>query len=317
MSIFASKSLGLFYRELSAMLSSGMGIIDSMEQVVNHLKPGALKDAALYAQAELVQGGTLSGAMEKFPKIFAQWHTGVIRAGEKSGHLPESLAMISGQLEKSYADLLKLLTGLAYPAFVLIVAVCVMPFIRIGSCGTGSCAGGAVIGLLVLAAAGTGIYFLTRVPGFVLAIPVIGRLVRQFALTRFMRALQSLVSSGVPILTAWSLSADASGNEAIRKSLMSAMGEMEQGGTISAAFRKARIFPDYMAGMIASGEKSGSIGKMLDGAAGYCEKENEAAIAILLRIVPVAVFLIVALFVGMMLVSFYAGYFNQISGAIQ
>jgi type II secretory pathway component PulF len=316
-SIFASKSLSLFYRELSTLLGSGMGIVESMEQLVNHLASGALKNAALYIQAELVQGGSFADAMARCPNVFPEWQVGVVRAGEKSGHLAESLAMISGQLEKDYADLLKLLIGLAYPAFVLLVGVGAMPFIRFGQCGTRSCAGGAFTALLVLAAAGAGIYFLPRKQELALSLPVVGRLFRQFAVTRFMRALQSMVSSGVPILTAWKLSADACGNEVIKRGLMSAMGEIEQGGTISAAFRKANIFPDYMVGMIASGEKSGSIGKMLDGAASYCEKENEAAIAVLLRIVPVAVYLLVACFIGMMVVSFYAGYFNQITGMVQ
>ena len=320
MSLFAAKNLSLFYRELSAMLGAGMGIIEAMEQAAGHLRPGALKNAALCAHAELVHGGSLSDALEKFPRLFSEWHTGVIRAGEKSGHLSESLAMLSGQLEKSYSDLLKLLTGLAYPAFVLLIALGLLPFIKIGSCGMGSCTRGIFTTLFFLAAAGTAVYFLSRKKAgqeIVLSLPVVGRLVRQFAVTRFVRALQSLVSSGVPILTAWKLSADASGNDAVRSGLLSAMGEIEQGGLISGAFKKAAIFPDYMIGMIASGEKSGSISQMLDSAAGYCEKENDAAIAVLLRIVPVAVYLLVASFVGMMVISFYTGYFKQISGMIQ
>jgi type IV pilus assembly protein PilC len=297
MDIFRSKSLSLFYRELSTLLASGMPVVQAMGELVQHVSYGLLRNTVWHIQADLEQGGTLAGAFAKFPQVFPEWQVGVIEAGEKTGRLAEMLKMIADQTEKNYADTLKLIVGLSYPAFLLVVALILLPFIRIGTCPTNGCASGVYRNLFLLALICCGGYFLLRKAGarssmqaVALATPVFGKMVRQFAITRFVRALQSLTAAGVPILTGWRVAAGASGNELAR----------------------ANVFPAYMIGMISSGEKSGSIVKMLDSAAVFCEKENEAAIGVLLKVVPVIVYIAVASFVGLTIISTYSRYYNSI-----
>ncbi|MCX5707915.1 MAG: type II secretion system F family protein [Candidatus Omnitrophica bacterium] len=87
---------------------------------------------------------------------------------------------------------------------------------------------------------------------------------------------------------------------------------MQEGQGLSQAFIRARVFPASMLGLIGSAEKSGSIVQTLNTIASYSEKENETSIAVLTRIIPVLVYLLIAGFIGLRVVSFYLGYFNQI-----
>jgi type IV pilus assembly protein PilC len=322
MTIFRSRSLSLFYRELSTLLSGGMAVVQALGELVGHVGYGSFRDAVWHIQSDVEQGGTLAGAFAKFPRFFPEWQVGVIGAGERSGTLVDSLKMIADQLEKNYSDMLKLAVGLSYPLFMFVISLLALPFMNIGSCPAKGCAAGFYKTVLLVVAACAGGYFLWRKAGpregyllqaAVLRVPVFGGLVRQLAVTRFVRALKSLSSSGAPIITAWKVAAGASGNEAIRKSLLEAMKPLEAGGTISEALERAHIFPAYMIGLIVSGEKSGSIVKMLESAASFCEKENDAAIGVLLKIVPVVVYIAVAFFIGFSVISAYSRYFNSMT----
>ncbi|MGE5309139.1 MAG: type II secretion system F family protein [Deltaproteobacteria bacterium] len=321
MALFQAKSLSLFYRELATLLASGMPVVQASASLVDHLPFGAFRTAVWYIQKDLEQGKTLGEALERYPQYFPGWHVGVVKAGEKSGKLADALSMISSQLERNYSDLLKLSVGLAYPALLLVIALLVMPLLPVKSCAMGGCFARTLSAVFFLGIAAAAAAAVLRKPGprlkaalqsAALSLPLFGRLLRQFAVTRFTRALQSLCAAGVPIMTAWRLAAEASGNEPVARDLLQGLALIEQGGTIASALTRARVFPPYMAGMIATGEKSGSIVKALDTAAAFCEKENEAAIGILVKTVPIIVYILVACVVGSMIISYYSSYFNSI-----
>jgi type IV pilus assembly protein PilC len=322
MAIFGAKSLSLFYRELSTLLYGGMPVVQAMAELVGHVRYGAFRNTVWHIQADIEQGTPLAAAFAKFPRFFPEWQVGMIDAGERSGKLAESMKMIADQLEKSYADVLKLCVGLSYPLFMLAISLLALPFMRFGGCRTGGCIWKAYAPVFIFAAVCAGGYAAVRKAGqgvrtglqaAILAVPLFGRLLRQLAVTRFIRALHALTSAGVPILTGWKVAAGAAGNEAVRRELLQSMKVMEAGGTITAALTRSKVFPEYMTGMIASGEMSGSIAKMLDSAAAFCEKENDAAIGVILRVAPVVVYLAVAGFIGSMVISSYADYFGSIT----
>jgi type IV pilus assembly protein PilC len=154
--------------------------------------------------------------------------------------------------------------------------------------------------------------FKTGLDGFILGMPMIGNIVRQFALARFVRALQVLSASGVSIISGWQMAAESCGNNPVKSSLLSGLPLLQEGQGLSKAFIQARVFPASMIGLISSAEKSGSIAQTLNTIATYSEKENETAIAVLTRIIPLVVYLLIAAFIGLRIVSFYLGYFNQI-----
>ena len=147
---------------------------------------------------------------------------------------------------------------------------------------------------------------------FILAIPKIGSITRQFALTRFIRALQVLSASGVSIIGGWKMAAESCGNDVIRNALLSGLPLLQEGQSLSRAFIQAGVFPASVIALITTAEKSGSIVQTLNTIAGYEERENETSIAVLTRVIPLLVYFIIAGFIGFRIISFYLGYFNQI-----
>jgi type II secretory pathway component PulF len=98
----------------------------------------------------------------------------------------------------------------------------------------------------------------------------------------------------------------------VEKSILRGLAVIERGGGISEAFSATRLFRANMIGMITAGEKSGSIDKMLGSMASLCEKENAVAVAVMVTVVPVFLYIFIAAYIGYRIVMFYTSYFNKI-----
>jgi type II secretory pathway component PulF len=87
---------------------------------------------------------------------------------------------------------------------------------------------------------------------------------------------------------------------------------LDDGETLTSSFQTTRIFPPNLVQMVAVGERTGELDKMLDKAAQYYEFEADKAIKALLAALPVAIYLMVAVYIAYIVISFYAGYFSAI-----
>lgn len=322
MPFFRTRQLMLFFRELATMVQAGLTIIDALADMALHFHDPSLRRAAGYIRDDLASGLALGDAFARWAHLFPEWQVGMIRYSEHSGKIASTLNMIADQLEKDYASQLNLMTGLAYPLFILHAAIVLVPFASFGTCGLGGCLYrglGLLVALYLFVIIGFSILNRANAAGTrqvmdraILSLPVVGNLVRQFCAARFCRALQSLSSAGVSIVTGWKLAADAAGNSVIKQSLLLALPVLESGRKISEALAVTRVFSDRAVQTISVGERSGSIVQTLEAMARHAERENEAATAILIRVVPVLLYIAVALFIGIRVVSFYLGYYRTV-----
>ncbi len=325
MSVFRIRAMAIFYRNLATLVGSGVAVIEAMGIISSKGGgPGYVKHIAMKIKEYLMQGDSLGAAFGKFPDFFPQWHVSIIKYSEAAGRLAENLGYLASYLERDYATLQRIAVGLAYPVVLLHAAFFLLPIINMATCAG---KGGYISGLLSLVLPVYGIafllYFLIRMLNsavlkeyfdrIILFIPVFGNIARQFALTRFIRALQCLCSSGVAIISAWKMAAEACGNSAVKEMVFRGVPVLEGGQEISKAFMQADILGADMIGMVSSAERSGSISGMLNTVATYCEKRNETTIGILLGVIPVFFYLAVAGFIAFRIITFYLGYFNQIS----
>ncbi len=322
MPVFRTRMLMIFYRSLSGLVSSGVTIIEAME--ILSKQPGNAQFNRIINQIkqELATGSSLGGAFSLFPDIFPVLHANIIRYSEASGRLSAGISSLADYLEKEYAMQQSLIVGLAYPVLLLHVAMFLLPIVNAVGCQ----GGGYISGFLSIFIPVYGLVFLIYVllqmrknerfkaglDNFILAIPRIGKITRQFALTRFIRALQVLSASGVSIIGGWKMAAESCGNDVIRNALLGGLPLLQEGQSLSRAFIQAGVFPASVIGLITTAEKSGSIVQTLNTIASYEERENETAIRVLTTIVPVLVYFLIAGFVGFRIISFYLGYFNQI-----
>ncbi len=322
MPVFRTRMLMIFYRSLSGLVSSGVTIIEAMEILSN--QPGNAKFNWIIGQIkqELASGSSLGQAFSLFPEVFPVLHANIIRYSETSGRLAAGISSLADYLEKEYALQQSLIVGLAYPVVLLHAAMFLLPIVNAVGCrGAGYISGflsifipvyGTVFLIYLVSRLRKNERFKTGLDNFILAIPSIGNITRQFALTRFIRALQVLSASGVNIINGWKMAAESCGNDVIRNALLGGLPLLQEGQSLSRAFIQAGIFPSSVIALITTAEKSGSIVQTLNTIAGYEEKENETSIAVLTRIIPVLVYLIIAGFIGFRIITFYLGYFNQI-----
>ena len=311
----------MFYRQLAQLLSGGIPIIGAVEMLSTHAGHSQLRQVARQLKQYLIEGCSLGDAFAKFPGIFPAWQINIVKYGEEAGRLAEGLGRLADYLEKDYATLMRVIVGLAYPVLLLHVAIFLLPLSRL------SCFGGYIFAVFKPLGIIYGSLFLIFVAvrllnnaqfkkyfdALVLAIPVVGKVVRQVAVARFVRALQCLCSSGVGIINAWKMAAQACGNSVIKDKALGGVVLLEQGKELSQAFVQAQILNPEMLGMIFTAEKTGSIAQTLDIIANYTEKDNNAAIDVLAGVIPVLVYLFIAGFIALRIISFYNSYFNRIS----
>lgn len=317
-----TKMLMLFYRELSQMVGSGIPVIEAMNILRNQAPDPRLKYISGQIRELLLQGSSLGEAFAEFPDMFPALQANIIRYTETSGRPAQGLERLANYLQKEYALQQGLIVGLAYPVILLHLAVFLLPVVNAVTCGLLGYIRGLLGLIFPLYAVVFLVYALFRMrsnerfkTGFdriLLSVPVIGKVVKQLALTGFIRALQILTDSGVSIITAWTMASDSCFNNAVKSDLLKGLESIEKGRGLSNAFLRAGVFSPHILSMVTTAEKSGSIVQTLNIIADYSEKENETALAMLTRIVPVIVYMLVAGFIAFRVISFYCGYFDRI-----
>jgi type IV pilus assembly protein PilC len=145
---------------------------------------------------------------------------------------------------------------------------------------------------------------------FLLKVPVFGALIRKSAVARFTRTLGTLVSSGVPILDALSITARTAGNRVVERAIMMARSSISSGRTIAEPLTESKVFPPMVCQMIAVGETTGALDNMLQKIADFYEDEVDNTVANLMSLLEPAVILFLGVVIGGLVVSMYLPIFQ-------
>jgi type II secretory pathway component PulF len=147
-------------------------------------------------------------------------------------------------------------------------------------------------------------------------VPVLGTARRDLALARLATALDSLLNAGVPIFTAWELSATASGSPALDDRVQSWRTRLESGATFTEVMADSNDFPDLFRNLYHTGEVSGTLDHTLVRLHNLYQTEGLRRMRALSRWTPKLVYFGIMFFVAWKIISFYTDYFNQINQAI-
>lgn len=298
----SSKALTLFTRQLATLVMV-TPLEEALRTVARQTEGDHVRTILDRVHAGVVEGRRLSDAMAREPKSFPPLYRAMVAAGEGAGTLSEILERLAGLLERQAAMRSKILTALAYPVVLAVVATLVVMSLMIfvvpkvveqfDSVGqqlpllTRIVIGiswllsnywwafALVIGLLMVGAS----YALRdpairlRVDTLWLRIPLIGRLTRDLHAARMARTLSTMVGSRLPLLEGLTLTAATIHNRALKAASDDIVTAVRGGGSLSAALRRANIFPPLLVYLAASGEASGQLDTMLERAADYLERE--------------------------------------------
>ncbi len=325
------KAQALFFRQLATMIGAGVPLYQALDTLANQRVHPRLRRTLREIRDSLLAGERLSDAFDRYPHIFSPIVRSMIRVGETGGALEEVLRRIAKYMEDEL-ELRRLLSRVTfYPKMVLFFAILIpglIPaFITIFGGQGGQPVGEVLLGIVLTYAKILGFVFLIwagfRVAMqsatlryawgvFLVSIPWVGFTFRQLALARFARALSTLYESGLPLSQAIRYAADACGNDYLTQRLKPTASNLEAGRGIAESLAQARVLPAMVLDMVATGENTGSIGQMMDKVAEYYEEEGKLRSHQAGYILGVLVFLGVAIYVAIIVLQFYAGYFSGI-----
>ena len=268
-----SKTLCTFTRQLSILQDAGLPILRSLKILEMQAKPGALKNSLIDVIDEIEGGATLSEAMSKCPKAFNRLYVNMIKAGEAGGALEVILQRLAEFTEKSEALKRKIKGALTYPVCVVMFSVGILAFLMVAiipkfikifeDFDTTLPAMTQMLIYIsnmfmyywwILIAVPVGIWLLIKMMNqfdycrfgwnlFTLKMPVFGQLVEKNAVARAMRTLGTLVSSGVPIIEAITITRETTGNGVFERLFDKILEAIRQGESIAKPIKENSIPP--------------------------------------------------------------------------
>ena len=330
-----TRELVLFSRQFRSMFRAGITILRILEVLETQTENRALRKAAAHMREDIAQGATLKEAMEKHPAIFSPLYCNMIGAGEASGRIPEVLDRLSYMLEHEAKVKSEIRSAMQYPiivsvtlvgAFFFLLAVVIPKFAavyakakirlplptRIAISMHDALIGHWQIMLFSVfcVAAGLRMYFRTENGRFVrdsflLKVPVIGPLFIKAAISRFSSILSMLLESGVSVINAMTIISGTIGNSAVARAFDSIKGQIAEGKGIAGPLSEAKFFTPMVVSMVAVGEESGDLEKMLGEITSHYDEDVRHSVGRLSELVQPVLTLALAVVVGFFALAIY------------
>lgn len=321
-------------RNLGATIKAGLSIIEALDILIADSTKGAVRKVLIDARTNVENGKPLSMTFANYPRIFPSVFVGLLKAGELSGKMDETLADLSRYLSREYGLKKKVKGALMYPMILLIGSFLVigllfmfvlprlaktfsqsgieLPTLTRILVGASNAISSHVVLVLALIV-GSVMFFLymrKTVWGrnwllkIAFHIPVVGEMVRKVALVRFARTLGTLLSSGMPITDSLELVASAVGNPSYGAIIRSANESIARGVSLSETFVKyPDHFPRFLTSLISVGEKTGTLEQILSTFAEFMDEEVDNTVKNLTNVLEPVLLLFMGLFVGVIAVS--------------
>jgi general secretion pathway protein F len=308
-----SAVLSLLTRQWAMLLDAGLTIEQSLTALIEQSEHPGARQTLAGVRAEVLAGHSLHMALGQYEHAFPPIYRAVVDAGEKSGELSTLLAGLADYLEAWQTTRQKIFQALLYPVLVSAVALLVviglvtyvvpqivgvfkqskqaLPLLTRGLILVSDLLRGSWFWLLIIAIVGPLLARRTlnrnaplqlRWHRFLLRVPLLGRHLRTLDSARLASTLAIMVGSGVPLLTALETGKAVIANQVLRQAVDKAIAQVREGTALHKALAADHLFPPLLIHLIASGEASGSLGKMLARAATQQQSELDRRTAVAL-----------------------------------
>ena len=335
-----SRDVVIFTRQFATMIDAGLPIVQCLHILAQQTDSKPFRKVISQIKEDVESGTTLAEAVRKHSKVFPELYTSMVQAGEIGGILDTILVRLANYLEKAAKLKSKIKGAMIYPSCIIAAAIIVTAVLLIWvipvfaevfqSFGANLPSPTqfvinlsnftishiwylaavpimAVVGLRLAYRTERGHYLIDK---SMLQVPVFGMLIRKSAVARFTRTLGTLVSSGVPILDALTITARTAGNKVMEESILTARTSISSGRTIAEPLTESGVFPPMVCQMIAVGETTGALDSMLQKIADFYEDEVDNAVANLMSLLEPAVILFLGVVIGGLVVSMYLPIFR-------
>ncbi len=335
------RDLTVFSRQFATMVNSGLSLTKCLSILSQQSESATLRTIVTEVGKDVEGGQSLSDSMAKHSKTFPPIFVNMVRAGETGGVLDEVLMRVADHFEKESRLRSKIKSAMAYPTamfsmsmlilfamITFVVPVFVNMFAQLGGelplptlvlvktsdfvrgqwyfLLAGIIAG--VWGFRTYKATKGGRYKIDKVK---LHLPIVGGLTAKIALAKFTRTFGTLISSGVPILSALDIVADTAGNEIVSEAVKKTRAGIKEGETISKPLGESAVFPPMVVQMISVGEETGALDSMLDKIADFYDAEVEASVDALTSLIEPLMIAFMGLIIGGIIIALYMPMFKM------
>ena len=343
--IVSSADKIMFAKNLGVMISAGLPITRALEILSRQTNNKYFSRTIIFLMNDARKGDSLSAAMKRFPKIFSKLFVAMVKTGEESGQLSESLNLAGLQLEKDYALMRKVKGAMMYPAIILAAMILIGIFMFVYVVPTLvytfkelnvdlPLSTQAIIFIsdsitkhtylfitFLLAVIFSAIWFLRTEKGKIflgnvfLKTPMISPVVKKINSARTSRTLASLISSGVNVVEALTITRDVLQNNKYKKVLTRAIDDVQKGVPISNSFKEAgKIYPVLLGEMMAVGEETGKISEMLEKIAVFYEEEVAESTKNMATVIEPILMIFIGAAVGFFALSMIKPMYSMMNG---
>ncbi|MCX6723601.1 MAG: type II secretion system F family protein [Candidatus Staskawiczbacteria bacterium] len=306
----STKDLAIFSRQLAVMMQSRVPVTQALKSLAIQIKNPNFKEKILKVSQMVEEGSPLSESFATFPEVFSVFYVSLIKTGEASGKISESLYYLSDHLEREHDIKSQITSAMIYPIFVISVLLVIIPIViffvmprlvdliketttkppfftmlMINFYGFLSNYGWILLLGFILLVAFIVYYFTTkegkkRYDEVSLRVPFFGGFLKKTFLVRFAENISTLIGAGLSINNALKITRDTVGSNVYKRILTETEERVSQGERISSVLIK---YPDYapafVVQMIQVGEETGTLDKNLMEIVNFYNKEIKRSIA--------------------------------------
>ncbi len=334
------RAVAIFTRQLGVLIASGTPLVETLAALERQAKAGPWRETIQGIRKKVEEGSSLSEALEEYPSYFDPVYHSLVSAGESSGYLVEMLDRLAVLKQKQMHIRNAVVGTLIYPSLLIVLALSLFSVLLIfiiprfsGLFATldvplppstqvlvwisnayrrywfllVTAVAGGLVGTVAYLRSARGRRFWDRA---VLRCPLIGAMMKSFAMARIVRLLGVLLSGHVPVLTALILARHATGNSQYEALIRRAEEHVSQGEPLSLAFADEHLISPSVYEAIRSGERSGQVDTLLHNIADFLEEDNEVTIRSLTSILEPLILIGMGILVGLIAVSMFMPLFD-------
>lgn len=321
----------IFARQLATMIEAGIPILQGIRILVQQTENPRLGDILREASYAVEGGTSLSDALEKYPTAFSEFFISMVRSGEASGRVAQSLHTLADHEERDAELIRKVRSALIYPAFIVVLLIILLivmtvfilpPLVslfeeadvalplntRMLLAVTNFLRGYWWFVTLFLGLTG---YMLTTYlrtsegrynwSAFVLRLPLLGNLLRKLYLARFSGVLQTLLEAEVPVIRSLLIARDVLTNRVYQAIIEQTAEDVKNGSAVSAALERYPEIPLMVTEMVGVGERSGQLGQSFGAIYRFFRRDVDDAMGNLTTLIEPVVIILIGIGVGLLL----------------
>lgn len=336
----------LFSRQLATLFSAKVPLAESLQILSGQIAGPYFRGVIIDTMRDVEGGMAFSQALSRHPKAFSGYYVGMIKSGEASGKLEETLDYLAVSVERQYTLSSKVFNALIYPIFVLAVFITIMvlmftfvvPKLKLFVEEAGQELplvtkiifnisdflvnyGYWILPFVILGAGFTARYILRTPEGqllfdkFKLRLPIFGMLFQKIALSRFADSLSTLIAGGLPMVQAIVITSDVVGNMEYKNILAKVAEQVKKGFSISSVLKLyPLIIPSMVTQMIFVGEETGKLEEVLKKVADFYEKETVRSLDTLVTMIEPFLIVMLGGFVFVLISAILLPIYNLAQG---